>query len=367
MPSEEQTPSEPEDINIIPAPNPAEEESLAHLVVSIPLPSQETMATQTISGTIRQSHICTFLSGGGGNPGPSGRGSSHPLWGRQPGGPFIGGGMPGGDGGGDPPSRGGRPGGGGPGGGRLGIGDPNQPNAPRSSDCFIGKEPQVFTGDCTKADKFFTQWNLFVRVNFNNLAMVNAFSRAMLFLTYMQGPHVNEWVLSQHRWLVNEVTNNGVHPEDQNLWNTVERAFRRNFANTLEQEHAQAILKKGIRMQGENMDNYIAQFEHLACQARYHLDNPQTLDLFNQGLLDTLYMKIYKLDDPQDYKQWKQCALDQQCQFIHVKAHLNCYKSTSTLTPHPSTNWGPHPNQGQPRFNTRDPNAMDTSPGRVHA
>ena len=87
--------------------------------------------------------------------------------------------------------------------------------------------------------------------------MTNAFSRAMLFLTYLQGPHVNEWVLSQHRWLVNEVTNNGVHPADINLWTTIERAFWRNFTDTLEQEHAQAILKKGIKMQGENMVDYI--------------------------------------------------------------------------------------------------------------
>ena len=48
--------SKPEDINIHTAPNP-EEESLAHLVVSIPLPSQEAMATQTMSSTIGQSHI----------------------------------------------------------------------------------------------------------------------------------------------------------------------------------------------------------------------------------------------------------------------------------------------------------------------
>ena len=134
----------------------------------------------------------------------------------------------------------------------------NQPNVPRPSDHFIGKEPQVFMGDCTKADEFFMQWNLFIGVNFNNPAMTNAFSRAMLFLTYLQGPHVNEWVLSQHRWLVNKVTNNGVHPADINLWTTVERAFRRNFADTLEQEHTQALLKRGIKMQGENMDNYIA-------------------------------------------------------------------------------------------------------------
>ena len=59
-------------------------------------------------------------------------------------------------------------------------------------------------------------------------------------------------------------------------------------------------------MQGENMDDYIARFEHLARQARYHLDNLQTLDLFTQGLPDALYTKIYELDDPQDYEQWKQ-------------------------------------------------------------
>ena len=58
------------------------------------------------------------------------------------------------------------------------------------------------------------------------------------------------------------------------------------------------------------MDDYIAQFDHLACQARYHLDNPQMLDLFTQGLPDALYMKIYEPDDPQDYEQWKQWALD---------------------------------------------------------
>ena len=97
--------------------------------------------------------------------------------------------MPGGSSGGDPPSGGGPLGGGG---GPLGGREPNQPNTTRSSDCFISKEPQVFTGDCTKVNEFFTQQNLFIGMNFNNPAMINAFSRAMLFLTYMQGPHVNE-------------------------------------------------------------------------------------------------------------------------------------------------------------------------------
>ena len=182
--------SEPEEIDVQAPVNPAEEESLAHLVASIPLPSQEPMATQTLSSTIRRSHVRAFLSGGsGGNPGPSNVGGNCPLRGRQPGGPFIGGGMPGGGGG--PPGDAGEPPGGS--GGPPGGGDPGANegplNIPRPSDRFIGKEPQVFTGDRTKADEFFTQWNLFVGVNFNNPAMTNAFSRAMLFLTYICKDH----------------------------------------------------------------------------------------------------------------------------------------------------------------------------------
>ena len=78
----------------------------------------------------------------------------------------------------------------------------------------------------------------------------------------------------------------------------------------------------------------------------------------------TSYSYSYRNNDPQDYEQWKQCTLDWQRQFIHVKAWLNCYKTPQL--PRPATNWGPCPNMGQPRFNTQDPNVMDTSPGQVH-
>ena len=65
----------------------------------------------------------------------------------------------------------------------------------------------------------------------------------------------------------------------------MECAFCQNFADTLEQEHAQAALKQGFQMKGEDMDDYVAKFEHLAQHARYNLDNIKTLDLFTAGLL----------------------------------------------------------------------------------
>ena len=58
------------------------------------------------------------------------------------------------------------------------------------------------------------------------------------------------------------------------------------------------------------MDNYVAKFKCLARHARYNLDDIQTLDLFTAGLPNALYQKVYKLDKPQDYAQWKHHALE---------------------------------------------------------
>ena len=118
--------------------------------------------------------------------------------------------------------------------------------------------------------------------------------------------------------MTNEVTANGVALTNVWLWTTMERAFRQNFADTLEQERAQAALKQGFQMKGEDMDDYVAKFERLARHAGYNLDNIQTLDLFTAGLPNALYQKVYELDNPQTYAQWKHHALERQRQWLHV-------------------------------------------------
>src|SRR6202453_3699527 len=105
------------------------------------------------------------------------------------------GGPPGGFSGGPPGGGRGPPGGGG------GAGSPGAnlapipgPDAPRGSDKLIGNPPNVFNGDKTKSEEFSTQWQLYEGVNMTNNQMRIPFQRAMLFLTYLQGPLVNEWV-----------------------------------------------------------------------------------------------------------------------------------------------------------------------------
>ena len=187
----------------------------------------------------------------------------------------------------------------------------------------------------------------------------------MMFLTYIQGAHVSEWVASQHRWLQEQVTTNGVLTTSNWLWNTLERAFRRTFADTMSQERAQAELKKGFKMEKQNLDEYVAKFERLVRHAGYDLDNLQTIDLFTAGLPNQLYQKIYDLDDPQTYDQWKTCALEHQRKWIHAQARGLSNLSQRNPPMRPQPNWGPRANTGQ--YIRRDPNAMDTSPGRIRA
>ena len=57
----------------------------------------------------------------------------------------------------------------------------------------------VFSGERDKAEHFLTQWRLFAGINLNNEAIRDYYQRSMLFLTYIQGKAVSEWVRIDER------------------------------------------------------------------------------------------------------------------------------------------------------------------------
>jgi hypothetical protein len=141
------------------------------------------------------------------------------IYGGPPAGPMArpGGGLPGGGFPGGGLLGGGPPGGGFPGGGPLGGGPPGGgppmpiPPAPvipgGRNDKLVGNTPLIFTGDRTRAEEFITQWQLYEGVNITNDLMRNVYQQAMLFLTYIQGPIVNEWVKGVNAWLRGQIIN----------------------------------------------------------------------------------------------------------------------------------------------------------------
>jgi hypothetical protein len=147
-----------------------------------------------ITGHVNEDNVALFRAIGPDQadpPSTQGRRSEPPRipfgWVRPPmGGPP--GGFPGGGG---HPSGGGPPGGGFP----APVPLPPAPVVPGGcGDKLVGNTPLIFKGERDKAEEFITQWQLYEGVNITNDLMRNAYQRAMLFLTYIQGPLVNEWV-----------------------------------------------------------------------------------------------------------------------------------------------------------------------------
>ena len=50
---------------------------------------------------------------------------------------------------------------------------------------------------------------------------------------------------------------------DRWLWDTTLQSFTRQFVDMLQQEKARMTLHQGIKMQGQDLDEYIAKFEEL--------------------------------------------------------------------------------------------------------
>ncbi len=114
----------------------------------------------------------------------------------------IGGGIPLG-----PPSGGGGGGGSGGGGGGPGGGLAGHRKLSRNP-------PRIFNGDCTASIGFLMEWELYYEINRHVDVMSQPYTRCMLFLTYIQGDKVQNWVMKQILWLRNETNARGVLPDE---------------------------------------------------------------------------------------------------------------------------------------------------------
>ena len=123
---------------------------------------------------------------------------------------------------------------------------------------WIGQEPQVFTGQRDQAESFEVQWQLFDKLNFQNHGYT-PYQRAMILLTYVQGPLVNEWVQAQVR-IFNVELARGVPLEDPSWLMQLEYEFHHKFKDTAAREKARDELYRGSPLMGYDVDTYVTHF-----------------------------------------------------------------------------------------------------------
>ena len=205
------------------------------------------------------------------------------------------------------------------------------------------------------------------RANKDTTRMREPYARATLFLTYIQGGNTTEWVNRLGEWLdyqIDPLNPRRTVETNEWLWNSVELAFNRQFADKLTQERARAELKAGIKMKGEELDDYISHFEALVRHAGLAINDQLVVDIFTAGLPYNMYKELYAIQPPLImYEDWRAAAIEQQRRFVHLKGRQEGFKQRLEKFKAPrTTQQSRRAPFGAPRYEP-----MDTSPGRTRA
>ena len=212
-----------------------------------------------------------------------------------------------------------------------------------------------------------SDWKKYHHANRDTAHMVEPYTRATLFLTYIQGGNTTEWVDRLGEWLDFQIDpHNPCHTTVDNewLWNSVKLAFNCQYADKLTQERAMAKLKAGIKMKGEELNDYISHFESLVRHAGLAINDQLVVDIFTAGLPYNMYKELYNIQTLLImYEDWRSAAIEQQKWFIHLKGRQEGFKQQLERFKTPC-------NTQQPRkapFGAPKYEPMDTSPGRTRA
>jgi hypothetical protein len=225
----------------------------------------------------------------------------------------------------------------------------------RLSDKLIGREPEIYDGERAKVENFLTEWNVYRALNDQTRVMATPLERTMLFLTFIRGPKVGNWVNDQVK-TVGKYIRQGGHKTDEFIWDTVIDEFANTFQDIMSHERAENELNH-LRMEGGNLDIYSAEFKRLARLAEYNLEERLVGRKYFDGLPEGLRRAIVKDENMSlliSVADYEDAAIRYHRKFLQVQAFFD--KSGKSKKPTRQ--------QWQQRF-VKDPNAMDLTPGRT--
>jgi hypothetical protein len=185
--------------------------------------------------------------------------------------------------------------------------------------------------------------------------MATPLERTMLFLTFIRGPKVGNWVNDQVK-TVGKYIRAGGHKTDEFIWDTVIDEFANTYQDIMSHERAENELNH-LRMEGGNLDIYSAEFKRLARLAEYNLEERLVGRKYFDGLPEGLRRAIVKDENMSllvSVADYEDAAIRYHRKFLQVQAFFD--KTGKSRKPTRQ--------QWQQRF-VKDPNAMDLTPGRT--
>jgi hypothetical protein len=137
-----------------------------------------------------------------------------------------------------------------------------------------GEVLDTFTGDHTKSNIFKQQFNLYRHLNINHKIIQTLYYYAMIFLSFIKEPLVNNWVKKQITALTNKVyyPTNPIAYDQEVHWTELMTIFNTAFTNTTKQQTNDAGLLQ-LKIKGDNLDTYclLLSSNILLCKLGMHL------------------------------------------------------------------------------------------------
>jgi Retrotransposon gag protein len=144
----------------------------------------------------------------------------------------------------------------------------------------MGKLPEPFYGNQTKAKHFMQEVKAYLRLNQDIPGFDSPMKKVAFVLTHMKGPDVAGWARD-----IGEVLDDLRMPQDNIpiLWTQFCEEFEQQYIDSSRAECARDKLKK-LKMKNDNINAYVAKFEELARNANYNTGHVATVQIFMEGL-----------------------------------------------------------------------------------
>ena len=147
--------------------------------------------------------------------------------------------------------------------------------------------------------------------------MTNPWQKVAHALTHVNGPNVYEWKRSAENWILSIPAPSA---PNRTVYDDFEEEFVESWTDTNEPYRAAADLDK-LRMQHDDVDEYITRFAELARKALYHENDPAVLEKFKSGLPLELLEPCMQHDIPQNWEAWTRSARTRQAILTSLKRH----------------------------------------------
>jgi hypothetical protein len=187
-----------------------------------------------------------------------------------------------------------------------------------------GAPPPIFDGERSNADKFWQALRRYRMLNRHDESCSIPYDRVLTALSFMSGPAIDDWIEAQTDDLEAKVSR-PLHPyaeTDERLWTEFARAFTNSYTYTNKEQEAYAQLMRH-EMQGQDIDTYIATFDHLMKKSGWSPTDLGILEKFKRGLARRLALRIMNLETPPtDLSGWKDAARREVLREAQISADL---------------------------------------------